>query len=158
MILTNSSTNDEQDSVSSESSDFSVQQGYAGYESEDWLLDEIQNQIDKQLQEDIDRQLEEQLWKEMDEQLEQQMDEQIQRELNQQFDDMLSCQNPNRNADPIDRNRNHNWPSIFSTSPSHPSLHSNQIDEKGASVSSINVQIQKVVDQYESLNLDAQRN
>ena len=125
---------------------------YSENKNEDWILDEIHRQIDDQLQADIDRQLEEHLWKEMDEQLEKQIDEQIQKELNQQLHDLLSTPNDSLNDDfnKVEGCDDFKLQDASNKTPSIESVDSHQ----EASVSIINAQIQKIVNQYEGLNLE----
>lgn len=123
-------------------------------ESEDWILDEIHRQIDDQLQADIEQQLEEQLWKEMDEQLEKQLDEQIQKELNQQLNGLLSTTNDHLDND-FSKTKEKD---AFRTSASVKTSTAESVNlQQGASVCSINAQIQKIVHQYEDLSLDSMK-
>lgn len=161
-------TNEEQRSVPSEAGESSQNAATSEHnnyqdsdnESDDWILDELQRQIDCQLQADIDRQLEEHLWKEMDEQMERQMDDQLQKELNQQFDDLLASQSAsliddtddNANANEIHEKGGFLLQSLSLKTPVESS--EAQIAEQKASAFSINAQIQKVVDQYEGLTLE----
>ena len=125
-------------------------------ESNDWILEEIHRQIDDQLQAEIDRQLEEQLWNEMDEQLEKQLDQQIQNELNQQLSDMVSTPKSHLHQD-NSRNVGGTIGSLhlLQSSGSTGTLAESVAVQQEASVSSINNQIQKIVVQYEKLNMQS---
>lgn len=163
VALDDSGTSDDQSSVGSSDSTRSPPQchsnaartdcdSFSDDESGNWILDEIQQQIDDQLQAEIDNQLEEQLWKEMDEHLEHQLDEQIQQVLDQQFDDFMCANTDHLHSDSMKPFPDgHTVVSLETTQ--RNDAHNKPNAQTKASVSTINAQIQQIVDQYAGLNL-----
>jgi hypothetical protein len=117
-------------------------------DSEDWIMDELQRQIDEQLQADLDEQFDEYLLTEVDQQIEKQLDEQLQRELNDQYEKML--------VSSLSYNDQKEEATLHILTDASLLAAQSLFPTRGspATVANINAQIGKIAKQYENCTLD----
>lgn len=112
-----------------------------GYDEDsgDWIMGELQRQIDEQLQAELDVQFDQHLSEELDHQLQKQLDDDLQRELDEQYEAMLVSAGLQRGL-PEEA-------FIFGES---------EINSTGATVANINAQIGQIAKRYENCYLEDQ--
>jgi hypothetical protein len=140
-----SSPNQSESSINADANSFDG--GSYDDDSEDWIMDELQRQIDEQLQADLDEQFDEYLLKENDH-LEKQLDEQLQRELNDQYEKMLVSSLSYNDQKEEATLHMLTEPSLLAAQSLFPTRGS------PATVANINAQIEKIAKQYENCILD----
>eukprot|EP00980_Cylindrotheca_fusiformis_P008517 scaffold1807_cov140-Cylindrotheca_fusiformis.AAC.9 len=120
--------------------------------SDHWIMDELQRQIDEQRDAELEEQFDEYLTNELQEQMENQLHEDLQRELDLQYEQMLVKMTSCYDEDP--RTNVPTSAKSFFPEASTVQLNSTHGGSAEATVGTINARIKQIAEQYENCTLD----